>query len=75
MISEFPRWTYFLYFFTHIPITICIDLQGVLGSLVSYPETLVNLFNWYITKWKVFISKNKFFHYRKLKYKCESAFY
>lgn len=58
MISEFPRWTYFLYFFTHIPITICIDLQGVLGSLVSYPETLVNLFNWYIKTHNDFLMRN-----------------
>lgn len=36
----------------------CIDLQGVLGSWVSYPKTLTNLFGWYITTHNDFLMRN-----------------
>ena len=34
------------YFISHIPITLCIDLQGLFGS--HYPKPLQDLFAWYI---------------------------
>lgn len=38
-------WTFLVYFATHIPITICLDLQALLGSI--YPLFLRNLNSWY----------------------------
>lgn len=41
------RSTFLFYFLSHIPITIIVDAQVVLGSV--YPEPLQNLLNWYYT--------------------------
>eukprot|EP01035_Chromulina_nebulosa_P027923 gene27923-36785_t len=40
-------WTFQLYFITHIPITLCVDLQALLGSF--YPPLLRDLYTWYVT--------------------------
>jgi hypothetical protein len=41
------RYIFIIYFITHIPITLCLDLQVIFGTY--YPTTLKNLFNWYCT--------------------------
>ena len=40
------RIAFLLYFTTHIPITLCIDLQALLGHL--YPAILRSLYDWYV---------------------------
>eukprot|EP01137_Pigoraptor_chileana_P000624 Opistho-2@37072 len=39
-------WVFILYFATHIPITLCIDLQAILPHTL-YPTDLVALVQWY----------------------------
>ena len=41
------RWSIIVYYLTHIPITLCLDLQALLQPL--YPATLRNLYFWYIS--------------------------
>ena len=55
-IFEVFRWTYIMYFVTHIPITLCIDLQGVVGAKY-YPKMLIDLFSWYISTYGDFLMK------------------
>eukprot|EP00606_Chrysophyceae_sp_TOSAG23-5_P001315 GSChrysophyteH2.ASY1.ANO1.1591.1 assembled CDS len=44
--DEWLRWVYLIYFVSHIPITLCLDLQGVLPR-VLYPEPIADFFDWY----------------------------
>ena len=45
MINSFMRALYLGYFISHIPITLCVDMQALFGQY--YPEPLRNLFAWY----------------------------
>uniref|UniRef100_A0A672Y993 EXPERA domain-containing protein n=1 Tax=Sphaeramia orbicularis TaxID=375764 RepID=A0A672Y993_9TELE len=45
-VSPCVRGDYFLYFASHIPITLCIDLQALLPAQV-YPQWLKDLVQWY----------------------------
>lgn len=40
------RSVFLIYFLTHIPITLCVDLQIIFGQY--YPETLQKVFAWYL---------------------------
>ena len=44
--NDILRYTFLVYFITHIPITICVDLQAIFGRY--YPGQLQNLFSWYL---------------------------
>ena len=44
--NELLRWTFLIYFITHIPITFCVDLQGLFPG--QYPQMLQDLLQWYI---------------------------
>lgn len=39
-------WVFFIYFFTHIPITLLVDLQAIFDE--QYPQPLRDLNSWYI---------------------------
>uniref|UniRef100_A0A8C5LTU9 Transmembrane protein 97 n=1 Tax=Leptobrachium leishanense TaxID=445787 RepID=A0A8C5LTU9_9ANUR len=45
------EWIFFLYFFTHIPITLLVDLQAVLPPQL-YPQELLDLMKWYVVNFK-----------------------
>ena len=45
------------YFISHIPITLCVDLQVLFGEF--YPDSLQNLNNWYIATYKDFVIRDK----------------
>lgn len=45
--NEFLRTVFIGYFVTHIPITLCIDMQILFGNY--YPTTLQSLYKWYYT--------------------------
>lgn len=40
-------WTFLIFFITHIPITICLDSQALLG--LYYPSMLRDIYSWYAT--------------------------
>ena len=40
------RYTFLVYFVTHIPISLVLDFQGVLGEF--YPASLRDLYKWYV---------------------------
>jgi hypothetical protein len=44
--NNFLLLTFLIYFITHIPITICLDLQALLGAY--YPEILRSFYAWYV---------------------------
>lgn len=44
--NELLRISFLFYFITHIPITICIDLQGIFHQ--HYPVVLQELYQWYL---------------------------
>ena len=44
--NEILRWSVIIFYLTHIPITLCLDLQALLQPF--YPAALVKLFTWYI---------------------------
>jgi len=46
--NSVTRWIFLIYFITHIPITIIVDLQILFSRY--YPIVLQELFTWYITK-------------------------
>ena len=48
MMNEFIRIAFLAYFITHIPITLCIDLQGVFHE--HYPTVLKELYQWYLVE-------------------------
>jgi hypothetical protein len=41
---------FLFYFISHIPITLCVDLQVLFGS--HYPQSLQDLNNWYLSTYK-----------------------
>lgn len=45
--NQIIKFVFLVYFITHIPITICLDLQILLGQY--YPDTLRSLFTWYVS--------------------------
>ncbi|XP_068126346.1 sigma intracellular receptor 2 [Hyperolius riggenbachi] len=45
------EWLFFCYFFSHIPITLMVDLQGILPSS-WYPQQLLDLMKWYTVSFK-----------------------
>ncbi|XP_028662569.1 sigma intracellular receptor 2 [Erpetoichthys calabaricus] len=49
--TRFLEWVFFLYFASHIPITVFIDLQALLPSNV-YPQSLKDLLKWYVQTYK-----------------------
>jgi hypothetical protein len=51
--NKFLRWIFLVYFITHIPITIFIDLQGAFGQF--YPAFLRNLVLWYVREFGDFL--------------------
>ena len=46
--NDLLRIIFIVYFTTHIPITLCLDLQGVLPSTL-YPQALKDFFIWYVS--------------------------
>ena len=44
--NGFLRWVYLIYFISHIPITLLLDLQGVLPREL-YPAPVSSFFDWY----------------------------
>lgn len=51
------RWVFLIYFITHIPITLCVDLQVLFGQY--YPSSLVQLNDWYIATYNDVIIRDK----------------
>ncbi|CAH2219828.1 transmembrane 97 [Pelobates cultripes] len=45
------EWIFFFYFFSHIPITLLVDLQPILPSS-WYPQELLDLMKWYVVSFK-----------------------
>jgi len=48
--NEFLQWVYLIYFLTHIPITLLVDLQAVFGQ--HYPLYLQDIITWYVATFK-----------------------
>mmetsp|Transcript_29138 Transcript_29138/g.38322 ORF Transcript_29138/g.38322 Transcript_29138/m.38322 type:complete len:162 (-) Transcript_29138:178-663(-) len=46
MLSNFTRYVFLIYFVTHIPTTLLIDMQAIFSEF--YPESLKNLLQWHI---------------------------
>ncbi|KAM7139672.1 sigma intracellular receptor 2 isoform 1-T1 [Macrochelys suwanniensis] len=46
------EWVFALYFLTHIPITLIIDLQALLPGAGIYPPSLMELLKWYAVTFK-----------------------
>lgn len=53
--NSFLRFIYLVYFITHIPITLCIDLQALFGQY--YPELLKGLYSWYLSTYNDILMK------------------
>ncbi|KAM5182403.1 sigma intracellular receptor 2 [Mantella aurantiaca] len=51
------EWIFFFYFFSHIPITLLIDLQAVLPSS-WYPHQLLDVMKWYTVTFKDHLMMN-----------------
>jgi hypothetical protein len=51
------RWVFLIYFITHIPITLCVDLQVLFGQY--YPPALVSLNDWYIATYNDTVIRDK----------------
>ena len=47
--NEFVRIGLLVYFFVHIPITIIVDAQGLLGSY--YPQWAQGVLSWYLKEY------------------------
>ncbi|XP_066492649.1 sigma intracellular receptor 2 [Tiliqua scincoides] len=65
------EWLFAFYFLTHIPITLCVDLQGLLPGL--YPEVLTQWFKWYTASAKDSLMANPPAWFRSFVY-CEAFF-
>ncbi|MEE6468771.1 hypothetical protein FKM82_008374 [Ascaphus truei] len=50
-LTRLLEWIFFFYFFSHIPITLLVDLQAVLPARL-YPPALLDLMKWYIVSFK-----------------------
>uniref|UniRef100_A0A8D0G765 Transmembrane protein 97 n=1 Tax=Sphenodon punctatus TaxID=8508 RepID=A0A8D0G765_SPHPU len=46
-VTRFLEWGFALYFLTHIPITLLIDLQALVPGTGVYPQSLTELLKWY----------------------------
>ncbi|KAE8621679.1 hypothetical protein XENTR_v10004920 [Xenopus tropicalis] len=51
------EWIFFFYFFSHIPITLLVDLQAVLPPSL-YPQELLDLMKWYTVAFKDHLMAN-----------------
>ncbi|XP_072285838.1 sigma intracellular receptor 2 [Pyxicephalus adspersus] len=51
------EWIFFFYFFSHIPITLLVDLQAILPSS-WYPQQLLDLMKWYTATFKDHLMRN-----------------
>lgn len=51
------KWTLLIYFITHIPITLLVDLQVLFHE--HYPKPLQEVFNWYFTTYKDYVIADK----------------
>lgn len=51
------RWVFLIYFITHIPITLCVDLQVLFGQF--YPPALTQLNDWYIATYNDVVIREK----------------
>ncbi|CAM4575443.1 unnamed protein product, partial [Lepidochelys olivacea] len=46
------EWVFALYFLTHIPITLLIDLQALVPGAGIHPQSLTELLKWYAVTFK-----------------------
>ncbi|XP_075760969.1 sigma intracellular receptor 2 [Pelodiscus sinensis] len=51
-VTGFLEWVFALYFLTHIPITLMIDLQALVPGAGIYPQSLTELLKWYAVTFK-----------------------
>ncbi|KAM4795303.1 sigma intracellular receptor 2 [Rhinophrynus dorsalis] len=51
------EWIFFFYFFSHIPITLLVDLQAILPASL-YPQGLLDLMKWYTVTFKDHLMMN-----------------
>ncbi|PIO33097.1 hypothetical protein AB205_0061710 [Aquarana catesbeiana] len=56
-VTRLLEWIFFFYFFSHIPITLLVDLQAVLPS-AWYPQQLLDLMRWYTATFKDHLMRN-----------------
>ncbi|KAM4700263.1 sigma intracellular receptor 2 [Discoglossus pictus] len=56
-LTRLLEWVFFLYFFSHIPITLLVDLQAVLPAR-WYPQELLDLMQWYVVNFKDHLMMN-----------------
>ena len=54
--NAFLKWVFLIYFVSHIPITLSIDLQALFGSY--YPQVLRDVFQWYVVKFNDVVMAN-----------------
>lgn len=54
--NEILRIVFLIYFITHIPITLCIDLQGAFPEF--YPKVLTDVFQWYLEQYNDVVMAN-----------------
>ncbi|XP_061460864.1 sigma intracellular receptor 2 [Rhineura floridana] len=50
-VTRLLEWIFAFYFLTHIPVTVLLDMQLLLGPLF-YPPSLTEFRTWYVTKFK-----------------------
>jgi hypothetical protein len=55
--NEVLRVVFLIYFITHIPITLCVDLQVLFGQY--YPKQLVDLNDWYLAAYNDTLIRDK----------------
>jgi hypothetical protein len=56
--NEIYRWIILFYFVTHIPITLFIDLQGLLPKQIYEPSGLANFNDWYVNSFDDHLMKD-----------------
>ncbi|KAM8977799.1 sigma intracellular receptor 2 [Pelodytes ibericus] len=56
-LTRLLEWIFFFYFFSHIPITLLVDLQAILPSNL-YPQELRDLMKWYVVTFKDHLMMN-----------------
>ncbi|XP_053562241.1 sigma intracellular receptor 2 [Bombina bombina] len=56
-LTRLLEWIFFLYFFSHIPITLLVDLQAILPARL-YPQELLDLMKWYVVNFKDHLMMN-----------------
>ncbi|XP_019366583.1 PREDICTED: transmembrane protein 97 [Gavialis gangeticus] len=50
--TRFLEWVFALYFLSHIPITLLIDLQILVPASTVYPQKLTEMLKWYMESFK-----------------------